>query len=169
MNIRYTVTSNGLGRLLLAATDRGVCAVKLGASDRTLEADLFRQYPDARIERDDVKLRPWVKQLADHLNGRRPVIDLPVDLFSGTPFQRRVWRELQAIPYGSTRSYSEIAKQIGKPRAARAVGRACATNPVAIIIPCHRVVRNDGGLGGFGLGVKVKEKLLAKEREVATA
>lgn len=163
VRIRYTVTDCPLGRLLLAATERGVCALSLGSQDRPLEEFLSAEYPAAAIERDDQALQPFVAEIVRHLAGQQPHLDLPIDV-QATAFQWRVWQELQAIPYGTTRSYAEIARRIKQPQAVRAVARACATNPVAVVIPCHRVVRSDGGLGGYRWGIERKEKLLEKEK-----
>jgi AraC family transcriptional regulator of adaptative response/methylated-DNA-[protein]-cysteine methyltransferase len=165
MCIGYTVADSPLGRLLLAATERGVCAVCLGEEDGPLEAALAQEYPAAEVRRDDAALGPWLGQLLEHLRGRRPHLGLPVDV-QATAFQWRVWQELLKIPYGSTRTYSEIARAVGQPTAVRAVARACATNPVAVVIPCHRVVREDGGLAGYRWGVERKQKLLAQEEQV---
>src|SRR5207248_8385396 len=133
-----------LGRLLLAGTERGVCAVCIGDVDRVLEEDLRAEYPAAQVERDDEALRPLALEMVEHLSGQRPHLELPIDV-QATAFQWRVWQELQAIPYGETRTYQEVAAAVGHPSAVRAVARACATNPVAVVIPCHRVVRTDGG------------------------
>ncbi len=163
MRIGYTVVDSPLGRLLVGATERGVCAVCLGDSDAKLEASLAAEYPRAEIRRDEAMLGRSVSAFLNHLEGRTPRLDLPVDL-QATAFQWRVWEELRAIPYGSTRSYSEVARAIGRPKAVRAVAHACATNPVAVVIPCHRVVGKDGGLHGYRWGLARKEKLLALER-----
>ena len=162
--IVYTVVASPLGRLLVATTERGICAVTLGDADDTLTAALEREYPAATVERDDRRLQPWVRQILAYLQGQQPHLDLPLDV-QATAFQWRVWQALQAIPHGDTRSYGEIAGAIGQPSAARAVARACATNPVALVIPCHRVVREDGGLGGYRWGTARKEALLALEGE----
>ena len=151
------------GQLLVAATDKGICAVRLGDSADSLEADLRNEFPAARVERDDEPLGEWVREIIEHLEGGRPNLDLPLDVLA-TAFQRRVWEELQKIPYGSTRSYGEVAQAIGRPTAVRAVARACATNPVALVIPCHRVIREDKSLGGYRWGLERKKKLLAQER-----
>jgi AraC family transcriptional regulator of adaptative response/methylated-DNA-[protein]-cysteine methyltransferase len=168
VTIRYLLTDSPLGRLLLAATERGVCAVCLGDRDADLEAALRREYPAATIARDDAELEVWAGQLLEHLQGRQPHLALPLDV-RATAFQWRVWQALRAIPYGSTRTYSDIAEALGNPKAARAVARACATNPAAVVIPCHRVVREDGDLGGYRWGMKRKETLLAQEKETAEA
>jgi AraC family transcriptional regulator of adaptative response/methylated-DNA-[protein]-cysteine methyltransferase len=164
VQVRYTVAPCPLGRLLLAGTERGICAVYLGDGDAKLEAELSREFPAAELRRDDDGLRAWVSELIDHLRGQQPHLDLPLDV-RATAFQWRVWQELQAIPYGSTRSYSEIARALGQPSAARAVARACATNPVSVLIPCHRVVREDGDLGGYRWGLERKQALLDHEKE----
>lgn len=163
MQIGYTIVDCPLGRMLVAATARGVCAVSLGDADAVLEAALLSEYPRAEIHRDDSGFAAWVDALGEHLAGFKPRLDLPLDL-QATAFQRRVWKELQRIPYGQTRSYSELARAIGQPRAVRAVARACATNPVAMVVPCHRVVRQDGALAGYRWGLNRKQALLAKER-----
>jgi len=166
MTIRYTLTDCPLGRLLLAATERGICAVSLGDNDDFLEAELHREYPAAAIHREDSPLRDWVEHLLRHLNGQQPDLQLPLDL-QATAFQWRVWQALLAIPYGQTSTYSEIARAMGQPGAVRAVARACATNPVSIVIPCHRVVREDGDLAGYRWGIERKKKLLEQEHDHA--
>jgi AraC family transcriptional regulator of adaptative response/methylated-DNA-[protein]-cysteine methyltransferase len=163
MRLRYALSDCPLGRLLLAATERGVSAVYLGDTDGELEKALRKEYPAASVERDDATLRQWLGELLDHLRGQQPHLDLPLDV-QATAFQWRVWQELQAIPYGSTRTYSEVAEALGQPKAARAVARACATNPVSVVIPCHRVVREDGSLGGYRWGLKRKRALLDREK-----
>jgi AraC family transcriptional regulator of adaptative response/methylated-DNA-[protein]-cysteine methyltransferase len=160
--ISFTTASCSLGRLLVAATEKGVCAVRLGDSDAALEADLLNEYPSAEFHRDDKALSNWVEQILNHLNGSLPHLDLPVDV-QATAFQWSVWEKLREIPYGSTRSYSEVAKAIGRPTATRAVARAIATNPVALVVPCHRVIREDKSLGGYRWGVERKQALLDKE------
>jgi AraC family transcriptional regulator of adaptative response/methylated-DNA-[protein]-cysteine methyltransferase len=124
---------------------------------------LAQEFPKARIRQDQSGLAGWVKTLARHLEGLEPRLDLPVDL-RATAFQWRVWEALRAIPYGETRTYRQVAQSVGHPKAARAVGRACATNPVALVIPCHRVVREGGDLGGYYWGLGVKQRLLESER-----
>ena len=163
MRINYTIAESPLGRLLVAATERGVCAVSLGDSDAALEVFLSREYPAAEIHRDNDGLGRWVGPFLGHLQGRQPDLDLPLDI-RATAFQRRVWQKLRSIPYGSTRTYGDIARSLGHPQAARAVARACATNPASLVIPCHRVVREDGGLGGYRWGVERKQALLDLER-----
>jgi AraC family transcriptional regulator, regulatory protein of adaptative response / methylated-DNA-[protein]-cysteine methyltransferase len=162
VRIRSLTVPCSLGWLLVAATERGICRISFGDSTAPLERALRTEFPAAEIARDDGTLEAWVAHLVAHLDGRAPQLDLPLDV-RATAFQRRVWEELQRIPYGSTRSYSAVARAIGKPAAARAVARACATNPAAVVIPCHRVVREDGALGGYRWGFKRKAALLARE------
>ncbi|MBI3962730.1 MAG: methylated-DNA--[protein]-cysteine S-methyltransferase, partial [Deinococcus sp.] len=163
MRISYTIVDCPLGRLLVAATARGICAVSLGDSDRALEAALGSEYPAAEIQQDRTGLSQWVSTLLNHLSGKQPHLDLPLDV-QATAFQWQVWKKLRAIPYGSTCSYGEIAQALGQPTAARAVARACATNPVALVIPCQRAVREDGSLGGYRWGLERKQALLTQER-----
>jgi AraC family transcriptional regulator of adaptative response/methylated-DNA-[protein]-cysteine methyltransferase len=163
VRITYTLVDSPLGRVLVAATERGICAVSLGASGPKLERALGEEYPAADIRRNDLHLRPFARRLLNHIAGRLPDLDLPLDIVA-TAFQSRVWEALCAIPYGQTRSYKQVAQAIGQPKAARAVARVCATNPVALAIPCHRVVREDGHIGGYRWGVRRKKVLLARER-----
>jgi AraC family transcriptional regulator of adaptative response/methylated-DNA-[protein]-cysteine methyltransferase len=162
LDIAYTTVPSPLGRLLVAATARGVCAVSLGDGDEELERSLAAEFFDAKLERDDQRLRPWVSALVAHLCGRQPQIDLPLDV-QATAFQWRVWQELRKIPYGETRSYSQIAQAMGRPKAVRAVANACAANPAALVIPCHRVVRDSGDTGGYRWGADRKRSLLSRE------
>ncbi len=162
MQIAYTTSPCSLGRLLVAATHRGICFVGLGDADAALEAELVAEYPSAEIRRDDGSLDPWVQAIAQHLDGRPASLDLPLDV-RGTAFQRHVWDALQAIPVGDTRSYGDIAAALGWPRGARAVGRACATNPASIVIPCHRAVGKNGNPAGYRWGVERKQRLLELE------
>ena len=166
MRIQYTVVPCPLGRLLVAATERGICAITLGDDDAALAAGLTREYPAAAIARDATGLDTAVAAIVRHLAGQEPHLDLPLDV-RATAFQWRVWEALRAIPYGSTRSYGEIARAIGQPSAARAVAQACASNRVALAIPCHRVVREDGEPGGYRWGVARKRAILARERATA--
>jgi len=163
-NITYTIVASPLGQLLVAVTERGVCAVRMGDTDADVEKDLRAEFPAATIQRDDAALREPVKKILNHLTNKEPQLALPLDIRS-TAFQRQVWEQLRAIPYGSTVSYGEVAKALGKPGAVRAVGRACATNPVALVIPCHRVVREDQSLGGYRWGLERKQKLIDRERK----
>jgi len=166
VRISYTIAGCLLGRLLVGGTSKGICSVRLGDSDAELEANLRSEFSSADITRDDGALNGWVEQLLNHLAGIRPHLDLPLDV-QATAFQWSVWEKLREIPYGSTRSYSEVAREMGRPTATRAVARACATNPVALVIPCHRVVREDKSLGGYRWGIERKEKLLEHERSAA--
>jgi AraC family transcriptional regulator of adaptative response/methylated-DNA-[protein]-cysteine methyltransferase len=161
--IAFATAACALGRLLVAATERGVCAIELGDDDRRLEADLRRQFPAATIEAGGGRLDDHVRAIVRHLDGVSPGLDLPLDV-RATAFQRRVWLELQRIPRGQRRTYTQIARSIGQPAATRAVARACATNPVALAVPCHRVVRTDGRLGGYRWGLKRKVALLEREQ-----
>jgi AraC family transcriptional regulator of adaptative response/methylated-DNA-[protein]-cysteine methyltransferase len=161
--VRYTIVDSPLGRLLVAATARGVCFVGMDASDDKLVAELRREFPSALVEQDRRSLEPWVHALLAHLDGRTPRLDLPLDV-QATAFQWQVWRALAQIPYGVTRSYAQLARAIGHPRAARAVGRACATNPVSIAIPCHRALTSNGAISGYRWGVSRKKALLALEQ-----
>lgn len=169
VGIAYVTVATPLGRLLVAATERGVCRVALADSAGVLEQDLHAEFPAARIVADKSgKLQGWVTAILAYLDGHEPNLDLPLDI-RATAFQRRVWQELQRIPFGQTKTYAEIAKRIGQPKAARAVARACATNPTAVIIPCHRVVRGDGQLGGYRWGIDRKTALLKMERAELTS
>lgn len=168
MNISYTIVDSPLGRLLVGATERGVSAVSIGDDDAAMEAYLRHEYPAATIQRDDAAIRPAVDAVIRHLEGRQPRLDLPVDV-QATAFQQKVWQALRAIPYGSTVSYAALAKAIGQPTAVRAVAHACATNHAAIVIPCHRVVRENGDLGGYRWGIQRKRQLLAHERASSDA
>ena len=161
--IDFAVANSPLGRLLSAATPKGVCFVGIGDNDRLLEAELRREFPKASaIRRDNQRTGATIAAILAYLDGAEPHINLPLDIRC-TAFQRRVWEELRRIPYGETRSYGEIAAAVGVPRAVRAVGRACATNPVALIVPCHRAIREDGDLSGYRWGLSRKRALLERE------
>lgn len=162
MEIRFTIVDCYLGRMLVAATERGVCAVSFGDDDNTLEAALRATYKAADILSDETRLRDWIVMLLNYLSGSEPHIELPLDV-QATAFQLRVWDELRKIPYGATRSYGEVARAIGQPNATRAVASACAANSVALAIPCHRVVRDDGKISGYRWGTKRKRRLLENE------
>jgi AraC family transcriptional regulator, regulatory protein of adaptative response / methylated-DNA-[protein]-cysteine methyltransferase len=161
VTIHFAIAPTPIGKMLLAATGQGICSIHFGDAAETLERELRAEYPKAEIVRGDRKLGEQVKALRAIMDGKS-TLTLPLDI-QATAFQRRVWRELQTIPRGATKSYSKVAADLGHPKAARAVARACATNPVAIAIPCHRVVREDGGMGGYRWGVERKKKLLALE------
>lgn len=168
MHISYTIVEIPLGYILIAATARGVAVVRFGDAESTLQADLVREYPEAELERDEQGLGPWVTLLLDYLQGQSIPPTVPLDV-RASAFQWKVWEALRAIPIGSTRSYREIAQAIGQPTAARAVANACAANPVAVFIPCHRVVRGNGQLGGYHWGVERKQQLLDLEHTAADA
>jgi AraC family transcriptional regulator of adaptative response/methylated-DNA-[protein]-cysteine methyltransferase len=161
--LTYTIVDSPVGRLLVAGTDKGICSVKIGDGDPRLEEELAREYPAARITRDTTAFASWVRALLGHLDGRVPHLELPIDV-KATAFQWKVWRYLQSIPYGETRAYSDVARAIGAPAAVRAVARACATNPVCLVVPCHRVVQKDGGPGGYRWGTRRKQALLEREQ-----
>lgn len=163
MTIQFAIVASPLGRLLVAATRRGLCAVRFGDSTTELESGLRREFHSAEIHRNDAALEPYVEPLLATICGQRVTVDLPLDV-RATAFQQKVWNALRLIPRGETRSYSEIAGSIGNPKAVRAVARACASNPVAVAVPCHRVVRSDGDLAGYRWGVARKKKLLEGER-----
>lgn len=165
VRIRYTLVPCALGRLLVAATERGVCSVALGDTDAELQDALRREFPGAELEPAGGELDDWARAVVAAAEGHAPAPDLPLDL-RATAFQLRVWRALREIPRGSTRSYGEIAAAIGSPGAARAVGRACAGNPVALVIPCHRAVRGDGAHGGYRWGAERKQRILEAETAV---
>ena len=160
--IRYTIADSPLGRMLIAATEKGICAIQFARTDSELLEGLKREFPFAVRRPDDGELQAWVSTLLHHLRGKNLNSSLPLDI-RATAFQRRVWAYLQSIPFGETKSYADVAKAIGKPRAVRAVARACATNPVAVAIPCHRVVREDGTMGGYRWGLERKKALLEME------
>ncbi|HZR57328.1 MAG TPA: bifunctional DNA-binding transcriptional regulator/O6-methylguanine-DNA methyltransferase Ada [Terriglobales bacterium] len=164
--IRYTCTESPLGRMLVAATDKGICAINFASSDDELEHGLKREFPFAVWKRDDVSMKKWKEDLLRHIAGQKLNATLPLDIQS-TAFQRKVWSYLQAIPFGETRSYKEVAKGIGQPTATRAVARACASNRIGVEIPCHRVVRENGEMGGYRWGVNRKRKLLAIEKQAS--
>jgi AraC family transcriptional regulator, regulatory protein of adaptative response / methylated-DNA-[protein]-cysteine methyltransferase len=161
-SIRYTCADSPLGRMLVAATDKGICAIQFARSDDELIEGLKREFPFAARQPDDNGLKQWVEALLAKMAGKKLDTALPLDI-RATAFQRQVWTYLQSIPFGATRSYGEVAKAIGQPTASRAVARACATNPVAVAIPCHRVVREDGNISGYRWGVQRKKTLLKIE------
>ena len=159
----YTIVDSPLGRLLMAATDKGLSSVKLGDRDRELEDDLRREYPHAAMSSDPAPQARWVRALLAPLACRSPHLDLPIDV-QATAFQWSVWRYLQSIPWGETRTYGEVARGIGRPSAVRAVACACATNPVCMVVPCHRVIGKDGDLTGYRWGAHRKRALLDREK-----
>jgi AraC family transcriptional regulator of adaptative response/methylated-DNA-[protein]-cysteine methyltransferase len=163
MKIRYAIAKSSLGKILVGATERGISAVYLGDADAKLLEELRDEYPQAEISAAGDSFERWVKEIVQRVEGNPPRLELPLDL-QATAFQRRVWQELQRIPRGSTRTYTQVAQALGNPKAVRAVARACATNPVSIVVPCHRVIRGDGSLAGYRWGLSRKEQLLAQER-----
>lgn len=164
MHIRYTTVPTSLGRLLVGVTDRGVCAVSMHDDDAALEQALREEFGSATIERAaDNELERIVAAVVERVEGQAPTIDLPLDI-QATAFQLSVWEALRRIPYGETRTYAEVAAAIGEPKAVRAVATACSRNRVAVVIPCHRVVRSDGESGGYRWGEARKKKLLERER-----
>jgi len=166
--IAYSIVDSALGRLLVAGTRRGICFAAMGDADRALVAELRGDYPRASIRvtdpnrRGDSRIGQWARALAEYIAGRSQMPAPPMDI-RGTPFQFAVWEQLRAIPAGQTRSYSEIARRIGRPRAIRAVGTANGANPVSIVIPCHRAIRASGHLGGYRWGLERKRRLLEME------
>lgn len=164
--IRYTFTDSPLGRMLIAATDKGICSIQFADSDDELEQGLRHEFPFANRRRDDEAMKAQRDELLRQMRGQDSSATLPLDI-QATAFQRKVWSYLQSIPFGSTRSYAEVAKGIGEPTAVRAVARACATNPVAVAIPCHRVVRKSGEMGGYRWGAERKQMLLQLEQAEA--
>jgi AraC family transcriptional regulator of adaptative response/methylated-DNA-[protein]-cysteine methyltransferase len=163
VRILYTTLRGPIDWLLVAATEKGICAVRIGETESELEDQLASEFNRAEILRDDQALSGWVEEILSHLGGQQPHLDLPLDV-QATAFQKKVWQALQEIPYGSTRTYKELAEALGQPTAYRAVANACAANPTALLIPCHRAIRSDGRLGGYRWGVERKKALLEKER-----
>jgi AraC family transcriptional regulator, regulatory protein of adaptative response / methylated-DNA-[protein]-cysteine methyltransferase len=167
MKIGYSIAKSKLGEVLVAATERGVSAVYLGDSEPKLVQELRDEYPRAKIGAANHSFEKWVSEIVQRVEGKPPRVELPLDV-QATAFQRRVWQELQRIPSGTTKTYSQVAQAVGNPKAVRAVARACATNPVSIVVPCHRVVRQDGNLAGYRWGISRKERLLEQERLAAS-
>lgn len=163
VKINYTIVDSRLGKLMVAATEKGICAVSFGDNSDELISELKNEFFAASIENNDTDLKDSVTAILRSLDGEKTILTLPLDLHASV-FQMRVWSELRKIPYGETRSYGQIAEKLGNPKAVRAVARACATNPVALVNPCHRVIAADGKLSGYRWGVERKEKLLEKER-----
>ncbi len=166
MKIRYTIVESPLGWLMAAATDKGICAVRFGDNPNALANELRNEFFAAELTNDDAALNKAVKAILKGISGEQAILNLPLDI-RGTSFQMRVWSELRKIPYGKTRSYTEIAEKIGNRKAVRAVARACAANPVAVVNPCHRVIGADGKLSGYRWGIERKQKLLDEEKAAA--
>jgi len=164
MTITYTIANSPLGKLLVAATDRGICAVSFGDDEASLRDELSKEFFAASVIENDASLKGVVDSILRGINGERTILSLPLDI-RGTAFQMRVWSELRKIPYGETRTYAEVAEKVGNPRAVRAVARACATNPVAVVTPCHRVIASDGKLAGYRWGIERKVSLLSNEKK----
>ena len=162
MEVKYTTSECPLGRLLVASTGKGLCMISTGRSDSELEGQLKSRFPSAAAKRDDRGLATLRRSVESRIRGKSLDENLPLDL-RGTPFQMSVWKEMLKIPAGSTRSYAEVARRIGRPRAFRAVAQACGANPVPIVVPCHRVVASGGKLGGYTGGIEKKLVLLAGE------
>jgi len=160
--IAYALADSPLGRLLIAATPKGICSVRFGEDD-ALVAELQAEFPHAELTQEWAAVEPYARAILEYLAGESRSLALPTDA-PGTPFQHAVWAALKAIPYGQTRSYSQVAEAIGRPEAVRAVARACATNPVALVVPCHRVVGKGGSLSGYRWGLERKRALLEHER-----
>jgi AraC family transcriptional regulator of adaptative response/methylated-DNA-[protein]-cysteine methyltransferase len=166
MKINYTIVDSPLGKMLVARTKKGICAVSFGDDEMSLSNELSQEFHAAEINDDAAGLNDAVKAILKSLDGEKAILTLPLDL-QATAFQMRVWSELRKIPYGETRSYAEIAKAAGNPKAVRAVARACATNPVALVNPCHRVIGSDGKLSGYRWGIERKATILANEKRNA--
>ena len=167
MMIHYATAKCPLGSILVATTERGLCAVRLGDTEEKLRKELEAEFSSAQITEQSDVLLPTINTIIDHIEGNTPHLDLPLDI-RATAFQKRVWEALRRIPYGETRTYAEVAQAIDNPKAARAVGNACASNPVAVVIPCHRVIKNDGGFGNYRWGNARKQSLLELEKTQKT-
>jgi AraC family transcriptional regulator of adaptative response/methylated-DNA-[protein]-cysteine methyltransferase len=163
MKLEYTIAKSPMGRVLVAATEKGVSAVYLGEAEQKLIGELREEYPQAEIAPAKESCQRWVGEIVRQIEGKPSSLELPLDV-QGTAFQRRVWQELQKIPRGTTRTYTQVAQALGQPKAVRAVASACARNPVSIVVPCHRVIRGDGNLAGYRWGLSRKEQLLSAER-----
>jgi len=160
--ITYSTISSPVGRILVASTTKGICMISMGESDAKLEQALIDRFPDEAVRRDNTGMARTTASVKEMIAGKRAPASMRFDL-RGTDFQMKVWSELLRIPAGKTRSYADIATRIGKPNAYRAVANACGANPVAIAVPCHRVVASGGKIGGYGGGLDRKRKLLANE------
>jgi len=166
LKISFVTAESSLGKLLVAATEKGVCAIAFGETSAELQSNLTTEFPAAEIQPDENSLQSYVRAIVEHLDGTRKTLDLPLDL-QATVFQLKVWAELRQIPYGETRSYKQIAESLGNAKSVRAVARACATNPVALINPCHRVIGANGNLSGYRWGINRKKQLLDREQSTA--
>ena len=160
--IRYSIGACSFGSILVARSEKGICAILIHDDDKPLLTDLQTRFPKAILIEDETDLNEWLSQVAHFIEAPKKGLELPLDI-RGTLFQQRVWQLLQKIPLGTTASYTDIATQLGDPKAVRAVARACAANPIALLVPCHRVVRSDGGISGYRWGVENKRMLIARE------
>src|SRR6267143_1706738 len=163
LRIRYSIIDSPVGRLLVAATEKGVCGVCIGDSDAFVERSLAEDYPSAILYRSDEELKESTRAFMKYFDGEHFALNVPLDV-KATAFQSRVWKIIQSIPFGKTTTYGKIAQELGEPEASRAVARACATNPVALVVPCHRVIGKDGSLRGYRWGKKRKQTLLKLEQ-----
>ena len=161
--LRFAVKECSLGSVLVAASDKGICAIFLGDDPAALARELRNRFPKARLVDGEATLGPWVAEVVGLVEQPALSLALPLDIH-GTAFQMRVWKALREVPPGSTASYSDIARRIGQPTAVRAVAQACAANPIAIAVPCHRIVRTDQSLSGYRGGVERKAELLKREK-----
>jgi len=166
VDIRFAVAQCSLGALLVAASDTGICEIALDADPETLVQNLQDRFKAARLIGADAEFETWVAAVVGFVEDPSRGLDLPLDV-RGTAFQRRVWEALREIPVGATATYTQVAERIGNPRAVRAVARACATNNIALAIPCHRVVRTDGSMAGYRWGIDRKRELIAREAQAA--
>lgn len=165
-SIEVACLTTHLATVLIARSDKGVCSILLGDTAESLYTDLQQRFPNAKLVESNHALAPLLKKVAEFLAKPQAGLDFPLDI-QGSDFQKSVWAILQSIPVGQTLSYSEVAKRLNKPKAARAIASACAANPLALVIPCHRVVRADGGLSGYRWGIERKRQLLAQEQHTA--
>ena len=163
--IEFAIAPSSLGGLLVAASEKGICLVRFAGAGVDPEEELARELPFAELRKNPVRLKPWSDALVSYVDGHSTHLDVPLDL-SGSRFERRVWAALRSIPRGETRTYAELADSLGVAKGARAVGRACGSNPVAVAIPCHRVVAKSGELGGYRWGLTRKRVLLQREAKV---
>jgi AraC family transcriptional regulator of adaptative response/methylated-DNA-[protein]-cysteine methyltransferase len=161
-SIEFAIARCSLGQLLVAGTPRGVCFVSLGRDAAALRARLAQEFPFAPLEPAGKRVSAWLRVIARYVEGEETDLGVPLDV-RGSRFERRVWNALRRIPRGETRSYAAVARAAGVPGGARAVGRACGSNPAPVLIPCHRVIASDGSLGGYGLGLARQRALLARE------
>lgn len=169
-HLRYTIGQCRFGSLLLAGCEAGICAILLGDDEQTMVTDLQRRFPRAMLTRDDTALGADLQALLGYVDSPLGQLQLQKPLAAfGSDFQQLVWAELAKVPAGQTISYTELARRLGKPAAVRAVAGACAANPLAIVVPCHRVLRSDGGISGYRWGVERKQQLIELERQLASA